>query len=63
MCFASCLSLCCHSGNRMLLLASGKLVIHGVHHVGVLISDLERSLKFYTEVLGVLLPLPKCVCW
>jgi len=47
----------------MLLLASGKLVIHGVHHVGVLISDLERSLKLYTEVLGVLLPLPKCVCW
>jgi hypothetical protein len=39
----------------------GKLVIHGVHHVGVLISDLERSLKFYTEVLGALSPLLKCL--
>jgi len=61
-CFTLCLRLCCHSGNIPLLLAAGKLVIHGVHHVGVLISDLERSLKFYTEVLGVLLPLPKCLC-
>ena len=27
-------------------------MIHGVHHVGLLISDLERSLKFYRDVLG-----------
>lgn len=32
--------------------AAGSLVIHGVHHVGLLISDLERSLKFYRDTLG-----------
>ncbi|KAK9843531.1 hypothetical protein WJX81_007638 [Elliptochloris bilobata] len=33
--------------------AEGSLVIHGVHHVGLLIADLERSLKFYRDVLGL----------
>lgn len=29
------------------------LVIHGMHHVGLLCEDLERSLAFYQDVLGL----------
>ena len=27
--------------------------IYGIHHVGVLVADLERALKFYGEALGL----------
>jgi len=27
-------------------------MITGVHHVGVIVSDLEKALEFYTDVLG-----------
>ena len=27
--------------------------IKGIGHVGILVSDFERSFKFYTEVLGL----------
>jgi glyoxylase I family protein len=29
------------------------LVIHGMHHVGLLCENLERSLEFYRDVLGL----------
>ncbi len=41
--------MCC----RVLLPVAGKaLTFHGVHHVALICSDLERSLEFYQGVLG-----------
>lgn len=35
--------------------ASGEVVFHGVHHVGILVENLERSVEFYSGLLGACL--------
>ena len=39
----------------------GKGAIKGVHHVGLLCEDLQRSLHFYVDVLGMS-PSPRSSC-
>jgi catechol 2,3-dioxygenase-like lactoylglutathione lyase family enzyme len=34
-------------------LAPGQLVVAGIHHVSVAVTDLERSRRFYAQVLGL----------
>lgn len=34
------------------LLSAGRVMFHGIHHVGLLCSNLEKSLAFYQELLG-----------
>ena len=31
---------------------AGKITLGGMHHVALTVTDLERSLRFYTELLG-----------
>ena len=37
----------------MLVVAADRVVYQGVHHVGLLVEDLERSMAFYQGVLGL----------
>lgn len=40
-------------GYLQFLLGAGRILFHGVHHVALLCEDLERSLGFYCDVLGL----------
>jgi len=55
---------CLHASQKALLLIgcskqgvlsslAGRVVYNGLHHVGLLVEDLERSLEFYMGVLGL----------
>jgi lactoylglutathione lyase len=35
--------------------APGKIMLSDLHHIGITVSDIERSVRFYRDVLGLLL--------
>jgi len=39
--------------NLLSKLKGGKTVIKGIDHVAIVVSDMDRSIKFYNEVLGL----------